>query len=88
MADSTERFLNILTVSELGKGMADLKQMKKKKCFPSQNNPTFLFYFELSTHIQQNIRLVKLSCLPHAGRDDWDVVLSMNNNVRSSLLCV
>lgn len=34
MADSTERFLNILTVSELGKAMADLKQMKKKKVLP------------------------------------------------------
>lgn len=71
MADSTERFLNILRVPELSKAMANLKQMKKKKCFPSQKkNPSFLFSFELSTHIQQNLRLVKLSCLPHAGHGD------------------
>lgn len=34
IADSTERFLNILRVSKLGKTMANLKQMKKKEVLP------------------------------------------------------
>lgn len=42
MADSIEDFLVHLRVSELEGAMANLKMMRKKKCFSHQNNPAFL----------------------------------------------
>lgn len=54
--------------------MANLKKMKEE-VFP-QSKKIQLFSFIL-THPHIYNKLVKLSCLPHAGHGDWDVMLSM-----------